>query len=159
MQCETVSWHLWSFSTLAVQHERGPRNSAIQKQKRLKKISELCSSQLVTDQTRHIETFTMKLCAAEPHLDIVPFDDCKNMDGYKNSRLIHNPEVFCEMVARLLFKCVGWAKNFSGLFSICLNDQVCWLIKQILLLKQKFCRGNKFRALVLFLNSSGLLFT
>ena len=28
------------------------------------------------------------------------------------------------MVARLLFKCVGWVKNISGLLNICFNDQV-----------------------------------
>ena len=104
----------------AVQHERGPRNSPTQKQKLLRqKIIKSSSSFPAEDIS--VEAFIMKLRSSEPHLNIIPaFDDTVRNQSY----LFCEPNMFSEIVARLLFKNVGWIKNLSDYLGICFNDQV-----------------------------------
>ena len=114
-----------NFSTyyLAVQHERGPRNSVMQKQNVLRR--KIIDSQSSSFQPEYIclETVIVKLRSADPFLNIIPDFDDDMFDAQ-----LCNPDMFSEIVARLLFKCVGWIKNLSNYLGICFDDQVFKII-------------------------------
>lgn len=102
-----------------MQHERGPRNSVIQKQNVLRR--KLIDSQTSSFQPEYVclETIIIKLRSADPVLNVTP-----DIDDHIFDVQLCNPDMFSEIVARLLFKCVGWIKNLSSYLGICFNDQV-----------------------------------
>ena len=98
---------------IAVQHERGPRNSVIlQTQNRIVNNQDQC-------RTQFLESFTKTMLLAEPDLAISPESKRRPLEKYTK-----DSDVLTEMVARLLFKCVGWLKNIASYLKICFNDQV-----------------------------------
>ena len=102
---------------IAVQHERGPRSSVVQKQKRLRQEIIENSSSSFQPEYVCLETFIVKLRSAEPDVNVASVlnDGASQLCG---------PDIFSETVARLLFKSVGWIKNLSNYLGICFNDQV-----------------------------------
>lgn len=111
-----------------MQHERGPRNALLLLQKENNLNEKFLKSPTVESEIyRSLDAFLETLLLQKPSIKI------------HHNEAINDPETFNEIVARLLFKSVGWMGNLAKYFGICLSDQVNSITKLLPYLFVKKC--------------------